>query len=73
MATSESAIEQHIKEHGLKQLTNQDNTGLYCNSNHYSKKTKQIVIAQTSKWASKARSKGNATQVQVRASQKQDA
>ncbi|WP_198333666.1 hypothetical protein [Psychrobacter namhaensis] len=73
MATSQTEIEQHIKRHGLKQLTNQDNTGLYCNSNHYSKKTKRIVIAQTSKWASKARSKGNATQVQVRANQKKDA
>ena len=73
MATSQSEIEQHIKEHGLKQLTSADNTGLFCNSNHYSKKTKQIVIAQTSKWASKARSKGNATQVQVRANQKKDA
>lgn len=53
MATSESAIEQHIKEHGIKQLTNLDNTGLYCNSNHYSKKTKRLVIEQTSKWARK--------------------
>lgn len=51
MATSQSEIEQHIKRHGLKQLTAADNTGLYCNSNHYSKKTKQIVIAQTSKWS----------------------
>lgn len=53
MAISESAIEQHIKEHGIKQLTNLDNTGLYCNSNHYSKKTKRLVIEQTSKWAKK--------------------
>ena len=51
MAISESAIEQYIKEHGLRQLTNLDNTGLYCNSNHYSKKTKRLVIEQTSKWA----------------------
>lgn len=51
MATSQSEIEQHIKQHGIKQLTNQDNTGLYCNSNHYSKKTKQIVIRQTKKWS----------------------
>ncbi len=51
MAISESAIEQHIKEHGIKQLTNLDNTGLYCNSNHYSKKTKRLVIEQTSRWA----------------------
>lgn len=53
MAISELAIEQHIKEHGLRQLTNLDNTGLYCNSNHYSKKTKRLVIEQTSKWAKK--------------------
>ena len=51
MATSQSEVEQHIKQHGVKQLTAKDNTGLYCNSNHYSKKTKQIVIAQTSKWS----------------------
>ena len=55
MATSQSEIEQYIKQHGVKQLTAADNTGLYCNSNHYSKKTKQIVINQTSKWASKSR------------------
>ena len=55
MTTSQSEIEQHIKRHGLKQLTNQDNTGLYCNSNHYSKKTKQIVIKQTKKWSGRAR------------------
>ncbi len=52
---SQADVEQHIKQHGAKQLTAKDNTGLYCNSNHYSKKTKRIVIAQTSKWASKAR------------------
>ena len=67
MAISESAIEQHIKEHGLKQLTNLDNTGLYCNSNHYSKKTKRIVIEQTSKWAKKGDSHAKA--IHVRADQ----
>lgn len=51
MATSQSEIEQHIKQHGVKQLTAADNTGLYCNSNHYSKKTKRIVIAQTKEWS----------------------
>lgn len=51
MATSQSEIEQHIKRHGLKQLTSQDNTGLFCNSNHYSKKTKKIVIKQTKEWS----------------------
>ncbi|MGB6825927.1 hypothetical protein [Psychrobacter sp.] len=51
MATSQSEIEQHIKRHGLKQLTAKDNTGLFCNSNHYSKKTKQIVIKQTQEWS----------------------
>lgn len=55
MSISQSDVEQHIKRHGLKQLTSQDNTGLYCKSNHYSKKTKQIVMAQTAKWSSKAR------------------
>lgn len=47
MATSQSVIEQFNKEFGIKQLTSQDNTCLFCNSNHYSKKTKQIVIKQT--------------------------
>lgn len=51
MATSQTEIEQHIKRHGLKQLTSADNTGLFCNSNHYSKKTKQIVIRQTKEWS----------------------
>lgn len=55
MSVTQSAIEQFDKERGIKQLTNLDNTGLYCNSNHYSKKTKQIVMAQTAKWSSKAR------------------
>ena len=55
MATSQSEIEQHVKRHGVKTLTAADNTGLYCNSNHYSKKTKRIVIAQTSKWSRKTR------------------
>ncbi len=50
---SQTAIEQYIREHGARQLTAKDNTGLYCNSNHYSKKTKQIVIEQTKKWAKK--------------------
>lgn len=53
MATSQSVIEQFNKEFGIKQLTSQDNTGLFCNSNHYSKKTKQIVVAQTKKWSRK--------------------
>lgn len=51
MLSSQSEVEQHIKRHGAKQLTAADNTGLYCNSNHYSKKTKQIVIKQTKKWS----------------------
>lgn len=51
MATSQSVIEQFNKEFGIKQLTSQDNTGLFCNSNHYSKKTKQIVIKQTKEWS----------------------
>lgn len=55
MAISESAIEQHIKEHGLKQLTALDNTGLYCNSNHYSKHTKIIILAQQKKVVKKAK------------------
>ena len=55
MSVTQSAIEQFDKERGIKKLTNLDNTGLYCNSNHYSKKTRQIVIEQTKKWASKAR------------------
>ena len=65
MATSESAIEQHIKEHGLKRLTSLDNTGLYCNSNHYSKKTKQIVIEQTKKWTKKGDSHAKAILVRT--------
>lgn len=67
MATSESAIEQFDKEHGIKQLTNLDNTGLYCNSNHYSKKTKRLVIEQTSRWARKGDSHAKA--IHVRADQ----
>lgn len=55
MSTSQSDVEQHIKRHGVTKLTAADNTGLYCKSNHYSKKTKQIVIKQTAKWSSKAR------------------
>ena len=55
MSVTQSAIEQFDKEHGIKQLTNLDNTGLYYNSNHYSKNTKRIVIAQTNKWARKVR------------------
>ena len=51
MLSSQSEVEQHIAKHGAKQLTVFDNTGLYCNSNHYSKKTKQIVIKQTAKWS----------------------
>lgn len=55
MSISQSDVEQHIKRHGVRQLTAADNTGLYCKSNHYSKKTKKIVIKQTAKWSSKAR------------------
>ncbi|WP_372844778.1 hypothetical protein [Psychrobacter sp.] len=51
MATSQSVIEQFNKEFGIKQLTGKDNTGLFCNSNHYSKKTKKIVIKQTQEWS----------------------
>lgn len=57
MFTSESAIKRFDSEHGIKQLTAMDNTGLYCNSNHYSKKTKQIVLAQQAKGVRKAKSK----------------
>lgn len=71
MAISESAIEQHIKDHGIKQLTNLDNTGLHCNSNHYSKKTKRLVIEQTSKWARKGAS--HAKTIHVRADQNANA
>lgn len=53
MSVTQSAIEQFDKEHGVKRLTSQDNTGLFCNSNHYSKKTKQIVIKQTKEWSRK--------------------
>ena len=57
MLVTQSAIEQFDKERGIKQLTAMDNTGLYCNSNHYSKKTKQIVLAQQAKSVRKAKSK----------------
>ena len=57
MFTSQSAIKRFDSEHGIKQLTAMDNTGLYCNSNHYSKKTKQIVLAQQAKSVRKAKSK----------------
>ena len=49
MITSQSEIKRFDREHGIKRLTAMDNTGLYCNSNHYSKKTKQIVLAQQAK------------------------
>lgn len=49
MLTSQSVIEQFDKEFGIKQLTALDNTGLYCNSNHYSKHTKIIILAQQKK------------------------
>lgn len=57
MSISESAIKRFDIEHGIKQLTAMDNTGLYCNRNHYSKKTKQIVLAQQAKGVRKAKSK----------------
>ena len=57
MLVTQSAIEQFDKERGIKQLTAMDNTGLYCNSNHYSKKTKQIVLAQQAKSVRKAKFK----------------
>ena len=57
MFISQSAIEQFDKERGIKQLTAMDNTGLYCNSNHYSKKTKHMLLAQQAKSARKAKSK----------------
>ena len=57
MLVTQSAIEQFDKERGIKQLTAMDNTGLYCNSNHYSKKTKRIVLAQQAKSVRKAKSK----------------
>ena len=57
MSVTQSVIEQFDKERGIKQLTAMDNTGLYCNSNHYSKKTKQIVLAQQAKSVRKAKFK----------------
>lgn len=57
MSISESAIKRFDREYGIKQLTAMDNTGLYCNSNHYSKKTKQILLAQQAKSVRKAKSK----------------
>ena len=71
MSVTQSAIEQFDKERGIKQLTNLDNTGLYCNSNHYSKKTKRVVIEQTSKWARKGDSHAKA--ILVRADQSANA
>ena len=57
MSVTQSVIEQFDKERGIKQITATDNTGLYCNSNHYSKKTEQIVLAQQAKGVRKAKSK----------------
>ena len=57
MFTSQSVIKRFDKEHGIKQLTAMDNTGLYCHSNHYSKKTKQSLLAQQAKGVKKAKSK----------------
>jgi hypothetical protein len=57
MFSSQSEIKRFDKEHGIKQLTAMDNTGLYCNSNHYSKKTKQSLLAQQAKGVRKAKSK----------------
>ncbi len=57
MSISQSAIKRFDREHGIKQLTAMDNTGLYCNSNHYSKKTKQSLLAQQAKSVRKAKSK----------------
>ena len=65
MSVTQSAIEQFDKERGIKQLTNLDNTGLYCNSNHYSKKTKRLVIEQTSKWAKKGGSYAKAIHIRA--------
>ncbi|KAA0915791.1 hypothetical protein FQ084_04460 [Psychrobacter sp. ANT_WB68] len=55
MSINESAIKWFDKNIGIKQLTALDNTGLYCNSNHYSKKTKQIVLAQQARAVRKAK------------------
>ncbi|MGM8938126.1 hypothetical protein ACS8E2_05470 [Psychrobacter glaciei] len=49
MSTSQSVIEQFNKEFGIKQLTAMDNTGLFCNSSNYSKKSKQLVLDQQAK------------------------
>lgn len=73
MLATQSDVEQHIKQYGAKQLTALDNTGLYCNSNHYSKKTKQIVMKQTAHWARKGRSVGHGRKIFVRANQGVDA
>lgn len=55
MLSSQSEVEQHIKRHGIKQLTAMDNSGLFVNSNNYSKKTKQLVLDQQEKARRKAR------------------
>lgn len=55
MSVSQSVVEQFNKEFGIKQLTALDNTGLYFNSNHYSKKSKQIVLDQQAKAVKKAK------------------
>ncbi|SLJ84469.1 hypothetical protein [Psychrobacter sp. DAB_AL43B] len=57
MFTSQSAIKRFDREHGIKRLTAMDNTGLYCHSNNYSKKTKQSLLAQQAKIVKKAKSK----------------
>ena len=55
MSVSQTEIEQHIKRHGVRQLTALDNTGLYFNSGNYSKKSKQIVLDQQAKAVKKAK------------------
>lgn len=57
MALSEQAVNEAIAKIGVKQLTAFDNTGLYCHSNHYSKKTKAILLAQQAKIVKKAKSR----------------
>ena len=57
MLAIQSEVQQHIAKHGVKQLTALDNTGLYCNSNNYSKKIKKVVLAQQAKIVKKAKVK----------------
>ena len=57
MLVTQSEVQQHIAKNGVKHLTALDNTGLYCNSNNYSKKIKKIVLAQQAKIVKKAKVK----------------